>query len=310
MECAQASGAVGSYLPKVRTSNYYHFYYYTWKGRGGGKKAHTTLYVTEFTEEWGFRRRLEEYLTQNRERRAASGPRVPVLGHSVTWSERTAGSLNIPPNLKSSTSRAIKSRGSQISSGRRKKGHNLDEWNWAKGTRSRAVAEVRKREVKDFFFDVRAGSTRPWSRQSHKHALEKVLLSADSSGAAGGGEAEAGGRRSWAGAGGSGGAGDEAASRRRARDPGRGRALARVLPRTFHWTPAGRPAPRPPPARPPARPPGGRVRGTPSRGRAHAASPGRPAPRAPSARTPAARSPRPRPPPAARGGRGGRGAAA
>lgn len=64
---------------------------YTWKGRGGGrggkkKKAYTTRYVTKFTEEWGFRRRLEEHLTQNRERRAAPGCEVPVLGHTIPWS--------------------------------------------------------------------------------------------------------------------------------------------------------------------------------------------------------------------------------
>lgn len=101
------------------------------------KKAYTTFYVTEFTEEWGFRRRLEEYLTQNRGRRAPSGPRAPVLGHTITtWSERTAGSLIIPPNLKFPTSRSIKSRRRKVSSRRRKKGHNLDEWNWAKDTRS------------------------------------------------------------------------------------------------------------------------------------------------------------------------------
>lgn len=77
-----------------------------------------------------------------------------------------------------------------------------------------------------------------------------------------------------------GGAGDNAASRRRER----GRALARVFPRTFRWAPAARPAPRAPPPHPgrpaacEAHPPAFALpHGHTPASRAHAASPRRPA---------------------------------
>ena len=71
--------------------------------------------------------------------------------------------------------------------------------NWAKGTRSRTAAEVRKRESQRiFFFFLRESrfyatvvQTQPRAHarthtHTHTHALEKVLLSTDGSGAAGG----------------------------------------------------------------------------------------------------------------------------
>lgn len=109
-----------------------------------------------------------------------------------------------------------------------------------------------------------------------------------------------------------GGAGDKAASRRRER----GRALARVLPRAFHRTPAAGPAPPPPATRPAAceaHPPVAALpRGhTPTppraRGLAEPASPSAP-PQC--GRPPPARRPRPWPPPGHAGRTRGGGLAA
>ena len=72
--------------------------------------------------------------------------------------------------------------------------------NWAKGTRSRTAAEVRKRESQRIFFffltskpvlrdrgpDTTARARTHAHTHTHTHALEKVLLSTDGSGAAGG----------------------------------------------------------------------------------------------------------------------------
>lgn len=58
-------------LPKFRSSVFSFFLLIP----GGQRGEHTTLFVTEVTA-WGFQRRLEEYLTQNRGRRAASKPRA------------------------------------------------------------------------------------------------------------------------------------------------------------------------------------------------------------------------------------------
>ena len=62
---------------KFEHSGYFFLLLLYLEGRRKKKKAYATLYVTESTEEWGFGRRLEKYLTQNRERRAASRLRVP-----------------------------------------------------------------------------------------------------------------------------------------------------------------------------------------------------------------------------------------
>lgn len=83
-------------LPKLRRERVFIIiiFYYTGVGRGSGgiegvgveHRPHSTL--PNSREGWGFRRRLVEYLTQNRGRRAASGPRGPVLGLTITCNER------------------------------------------------------------------------------------------------------------------------------------------------------------------------------------------------------------------------------
>lgn len=283
-------------LAKFRHSRVFIFFLsYLGGGWGWGHTPRSTL--PNSREEWGFRRRLVEYLTQNRGRRAASGPRRPVLGHTITCNERAAGSLSIPPNLKSPTSRSIKSRGRKVSSRRRKKGHNLDEWNWAKGTRSRIFAEVRKKEVKDFLTWDRL-----WAPVVQKTAQTLCVERFIERGRLRGGRRALVWRRS---------------GRRRRRRRGRRRgsfATAGAGPGARACSPAdlpGSPAAAPPPARPAGRP---RARHTLPRPRSRAGTPpppartrprraGRPT-RAPSARTPAAR-PRPRPSPPGRAGRAG-----
>lgn len=114
----------------------------------------------------------EESLTQNREpededsclrrpqslrRRPQSVTRLLVAYHP---------SRPESPYLKINQKLGVEGGGEHVF-GRRKQGHRWMNENWAKGTRSRIFAEVRKREVKRiFFFSSVTAGTSVWGTQS------------------------------------------------------------------------------------------------------------------------------------------------
>ena len=158
--------------------------------------------------------------------------------------------------------------------------------NWAKGTRSRTAAEVRKRESQRifFFFNVKAGSTRPWSRHNRARTHARTHTHTHTRFGEGfiehgrfrggrralqwkaGGRAGGGGRLRRVGGGGAGPATRQLRDGGRTGGPGlRARAGACPPRGPSHWDPEGRPVPPPPAARPPSRPARPRARHTPSR---------------------------------------------